>query len=281
MPQETKQQAPKFSVAIREEKIQQLINNTLGDPVTAKKFVAEVSSLVGNDYNLSKCTTNSIITSALLAQSLNLPLAKALGLCYLIPRKDKNGYLQAQFQVGWKGFVQLAVRTNQYENIGVRPVHKGEWVGQDEFGEDLFKFDHKFDNEPVIGYFAYLKLLSGFKKTFYWTVAQCEKHGSTYSDSHKGKNKGSEYDRWATDFDAMSMKTVLKQLITKYGVMTTELQTAIEADQAVINENGKYDYVDNVDEEDELNETVVVQNDRVEPNFDEPEENPFEEIAKM
>ncbi len=279
MTQETKQQAPKFSVAIREEKIQQLINNTLGDPETAKKFVAEISSLVGNNYNLSKCTTNSLISSGLLAQSLNLPLAQSLGFCYLVPYVNK-GFTMAQFQIGWKGIVQLAVRTNQYETIGVRPVHKGEWVGQDEFGEDLFKFDHKFDNELVIGYFAYFKLLSGFKKTLYWTVAQCEKHGSTYSKAHSGTNKGGEFDNWSKMFDQMAMKTVLKQLISKYGVMTTEIQKAVEADQAVVDNNGKYNYVDNVDEEDELNETVV-QNDKVEPNFDEPDANPFEEIAKM
>lgn len=241
--EENKTSQPRFSVAIKEEKYNKLILDTLGDKDAAKKFVADISSVVGNNHQLQKCTTNSIITGALLAQSLNLPLAQSLGFAYLVPY-NSDGYMVAQFQVGWKGLVQLCLRTNQYECIGVRPVHKGEWVGQDEFGEDVFKFDHKYDNEEVIGYFAYFKLLSGFKKTLYWTKEQCEAHGTRYSQAHRGKNKGSEFDNWSTQFEAMSMKTVLKQLISKYGIMTTDINKVIEADQAVI-EDGKYTYVDN------------------------------------
>lgn len=251
----------RFSQAIKQEKYVNLINDTLGDKETAKKFIADISSVVGNNYQLKKCTTNSIITGGLLAQSLNLPLAQSLGFAYLVPYKS-DGYMVAQFQVGWKGLVQLCLRTNQYECIGVRPVHKGEWVGQDEFGEDVFKFNHKYDNEEVIGYFAYFKLLSGFKKTLYWTKEQCEAHGTKYSQAHRGKNKGGEFDNWSTQFEAMSMKTVLKQLISKYGIMTTDINKVIEADQAVI-EDGKYRYVDNeknadiVSEIDLENETKV------------------------
>lgn len=257
-----------FSVAIREEKIQNLINNTLGDKEVAKKFVAEVSSLVGNNYMLQKCTANSIISSALLAQSLNLPMAQSLGFCYLVPYKSGD-FTVAQFQIGWKGIVQLAVRTNQYETIGVRPVHEGEWVGQDEFGEDMFKFDHKFDSKKVVGFFAYFKLLSGFKKTLYWTVEQCEEHGTKYSQAHRGKNKGSDNDNWTKMFDQMAMKTVLKQLVSKYGVMTTELQKVVEADQAVEDGSGKHNYVDNVESADEENECTVPNNEHDPNPFDE------------
>ena len=257
-----------FSVAIREEKIQNLINNTLGDKEVAKKFVEEVSSLVGNNYMLQKCTANSIISSALLAQSLNLPMAQSLGFCYLVPYKSGD-FTVAQFQIGWKGIVQLAVRTNQYETIGVRPVHEGEWVGQNEFGEDLFKFDHKYDSNKTIGYFAYFKLLSGFKKTLYWTVEKCEEHGTKYSQAHRGKNKGSDNDNWTKMFDDMAMKTVLKQLVSKYGVMTTELQKEVEADQAIEDGSGKYNYVDNVESADEENECAVPNNEHDPNPFDE------------
>ena len=264
-----------FSVAIREEKIQNLINNTLGDKEVAKKFVAEVSSLVGNNYSLQKCTANSIISSALLAQSLNLPMAQSLGFCYLVPYKNGD-FTVAQFQIGWKGIVQLAVRTNQYETIGVRPVHQGEWVGQDEFGEDLFKFDHKFDSNKTIGYFAYFKLLSGFKKTLYWTVEQCEAHGTKYSKAHSGTNKGSANDNWTNMFEQMAMKTVLKQLISKFGVMTTELTKVIEADQATDDGSGKYNYVDNVDLVDEENETAIPPK-----KEEEHDPNPFDEDKEV
>ena len=264
-----------FSVAIREEKIQNLINNTLGDKEVAKKFVAEVSSLVGNNFALQKCTANSIISSALLAQSLNLPMAQSLGFCYLVPYKNGD-FTVAQFQIGWKGLVQLAIRTNQYANIGVLPVHEGELLGRDEFGEYIVKFDDKFNNAKVIGYFAYFKLLSGFKKTLYWTVEKCEEHGTKYSQAHRGKNKGSANDNWTNMFEEMAMKTVLKQLISKYGVMTTELTKAIETDQAIDDGSGKYNYVDNVDSVDEENETAIPPK-----KEEEHDPNPFDEDKEV
>jgi len=268
-----------FSVAIRDEKIQTLINNTLGDKEVAKKFVAEVSSVVGNNYMLQKCTANSIISSALLAQSLNLPMAQSLGFCYLVPYKSGD-FTVAQFQIGWKGIVQLAIRTNQYANIGVLPVHEGELLGRDEFGEHIVRFDDKFNNAKVVGYYAYFKLLSGFKKTLFWTVEQCEAHGTKYSQAHRGKNKGSANDNWTNMFEQMAMKTVLKQLISKYGVMTTELTKVIEADQATDDGSGKFNYVDNVDSVDEENETAIP------PKEEEHDPNPFssdedKEVAEL
>lgn len=252
---------PKFSVAIKEEKMTKLINDTLGDKEVSRKFVAEITSVVANTPTLAKCTCSSIVAGALLAQSLNLPLAQSLGFAYLVPYKCRNGDTfedRAQFQIGWKGIIQLAQRTNLYENIGVRQVHKGEWVGQDEFGEDVFKFSHEFDSQPIVGYFAYFKLTNGFKKTLYWTVAQCEAHATRYSKAHTGNSKGGEFDNWTKQFDQMAMKTVLKQLISKFGPMTTEITKVVEADQAVINENGKYDYVDN--EKEDVVKPEAVQN---------------------
>ena len=238
---------PRFSVTIQEEKYQKMINDTLGDKEVARTFIAEITSVVANNNNIAKCTTPSILGAALLAQSLKLPLTQSLGFAYSVPyqstNKDGQVFNVCQFQIGWKGLVQLCQRTNLFANIGVRPVHEGEWVGQDEFGEDVFKFDHKHDANKAIGYFAYFKLLSGFKKTLYWTVAQCEAHGIKYSQAHRGKNKGSDYDNWTKMFEQMAEKTVLKQLLSKYAPMSVEISRAVESDQAVI-EDGTVTYVD-------------------------------------
>ena len=235
---------PRFSVAIQEKKYQELINNTLGDKEVARTFVAEITSVVANNSYIARCTTPSIIGAGLTAQALRLPLNQSLGFAYIVPYKNADGFYMAQFQIGWKGLVQLCQRTNQFAKLGVRPVHEGEWVGQDEFGEDMFKFDHKFDSKKVVGYFAYFRLLSGFEKTLYWTAEQCEAHGTKYSQAHRGKNKGSDNDNWTKMFDDMAMKTVLKQLLSKYAPMSVEISTAVERDQSVI-EGDKVTYVDN------------------------------------
>lgn len=230
---------PKFSVAIRSDAYQKLINETLGDKESAKQFVTDITSVVSQNSTLQKCEAGSILSAGLLAQTLKLPLASTLGFAYVVPYGDK-----AQFQVGWKGLVQLCIRSGKYENLGVRPVHEGEALGLDEFGDEIVKFSHEFDLKPIVGYFAYFKLTSGFRKTLYWTVEQCEAHGTRYSKAHVGKNRGGEFDNWSSNFDAMAQKTVLKQLLSKYGIMSIELQKAIEMDQAVI-EDDKPVYVDN------------------------------------
>jgi len=240
--------AQKFSVAVKTDTYQQLINDTLGDKELARQFVADISSVVSGNSQLQECDAKTILTAGLVASSLKLPLAQTLGFAYVIPFKNKKGEYQAQFQIGWKGLVQLAQRSGLFERLGVRPVHKGEWKGQDEFGEDLFKFSHEYDNAEIIGYYAYFKLTNGFVKTLYWTNEQCEKHGARYSQAHRGTNKGGENDRWATDFDVMASKTVMKQLLSKYAPLSTELQKAIIYDQAVVNADGTPNYVDSVDE---------------------------------
>jgi len=232
--------AEKFSVAIRSNAYQQLINNTLGDKELARQFVADISSVVSANSQLQKCEAGTILTAGLVASSLKLPLAPTLGFAYVVPYGSK-----AQFQIGWKGLVQLAQRSGQFERLGVRNVHEGEWVGQDEFGEDMFKFSHEHDNKKVIGFYAYFKLLNGFVKTLYWTVEQCEAHGSRYSQAHKGANRGGEFDNWTSMFELMAQKTVMKQLLSKYAPLSTELQKAIEYDQAVVNTDGTPTYVDN------------------------------------
>ena len=238
--------ATKFSVAIRSEGYQKLINDTLGDKKVAQTFVAEISTVVSQNYQLQECDPATILSSGLMAQTLKLPLSPTLGFAYILPFKSKNGMPKATFQIGYKGLIQLAQRSGQFERLGVREVHEGEYIGQDEFGDDLFKFSHDCDNNPIVGYFAYFQLLNGFKKTMYWTVEQCKSHARRYSRSY-GNNKGT--DLWTDNFDLMASKTVLKLLLNRYAPLSVELQKAVAADQSVIREDGSFDYVDREENE--------------------------------
>ena len=231
---------PKFSVAIRTTAYQDLINNTLGDKEVARQFIADISSVVSGNYKLQSCNAGSIISAGLVAQTLKLPLAQTLGYAYVIPYGNN-----AQFQIGYRGLLQLALRSGQFKTIGARPVHKGEYVGQDKYGEDIFHFDHQYDLEEVVGYFAYFVLTNGFEKSVYWTKEQCQEHAKRYSRSY---GNGSDTDNWTNMFDQMALKTVLKQLISKYAPMSTEFITAIKYDQSVINDDGTPEYVDNEEE---------------------------------
>jgi recombination protein RecT len=248
----------KFSVAIQTEGYKNLINNTLGDKEVARKFVADISSVVSNNYALKECDAGTILSAGFTASSLKLPLSPTLGFCYVVPYQTKDGIKKAQFQIGYKGLIQLAERTGQYKTLGVRPVHDGEYSGQDKFGEDQFKFSHEFDAKPIVGYFAYIELVNGFNKTFYMTKAQCEAHAKQYSRSY---GNSSATNLWRDNFDLMAEKTVLKLLINRYGIMSVELQTAVQADQAIIKDDGSYDYVDNEKEEEPLKVSAAKAND--------------------
>lgn len=248
---------PKFSVAIQSDAYKNLINNTLGDKEVARTFVAEISTVVSQNKLLAspEADAKTIISAGLLAQSLKMPLAPTLGFCYIVPYKDKTGTINAQFQIGYKGLIQLAQRSGQFERLNVLPVHESEYLGMDEDGEEQFKFDHKYDDEKVVGYRAFFKLNNGFKKSLYMTVEQLKKHAKRYSRSF-GNNKGT--DLWSTDFDIMASKTVLKLLLNRYAPLSIEMQKAILADQAVIKDDGTYDYVDNTPVELEQKSTVVL-----------------------
>ena len=258
---ELRKPAQKFSVAVQSDAYKKLINDTLGDPKVALRFVADVSTLVANNVGLQDSDPKTVLSAALLAQSLDLPLAPTLGYVYIIPykntKKDRDGtqyqIMEATFQAGWKAWVQWAIRSGAYEKLGVKEVHKGEVIGQDEFGDDIIKFDHKFDNEEVVGYFAYFKLVSGYSKTIYWTKEQCDKHAKRYAPEYRMYGTG----KWKDMFDEMAKKTVIKQLISKWGITSIELQKMALADQAVVRDGGNYDYIENQEEPEEAITTNV------------------------
>lgn len=234
----------------------------------ATRFISSVVSAVQTNPSLAECTNKSILSAALLGEALNLSPSPQLGQFYMVPykKKDKQGNVisvDAQFQMGAKGYKQLAMRTGQYLDIDVIYVRQGEYLGRDKFtGKQRFEFiedDAVREELPIAGYLAYFELLNGFRKQIYWTKKKMEKHADTYSqafslDSYKklldGKIpkkemwKYSSY--WYKSFDDMAEKTMIRQLISKWGIMSIELETAYRNDMAVIDENGNPHYVDNL-----------------------------------
>lgn len=236
---EIKQRQP-FSVSLNSEKFLKLINNTLKDQKTAIKFISNISSVVANNPKLQECDHSSIISAGLASIEINLSMSPSLSLVYLVPYK---GF--AQFQIGYKGLIQLAMRTNIYKSIGVIEVRKGEYKGLDMNGEPIIEFISDIDEREkaeVIGYRAYFTLLNGFQKAIYMSVKSIEAHAEKYSKSYKST---SATNLWRDQFDIMAKKTILKKLIRTYGVMSIELEKAMAYDQAVLDSSFTPNYIDN------------------------------------
>lgn len=261
-----KKQAP-FSVVIQSDMYKKLINNTLGDSKRATRFIASITSAVATNPILQECEPSSVLASSLVGEALNLSPSNALGEYYLVPYSNtKKGTKEAQIQIGYKGYLHLAIRSGQYKDIDVFEIHEGEFKGRD---KDTGKYKFEFiENEeerlskPVIGYMGYFELLNGFRKTLYMSKEEMLNHADTYSkafnkaDYEKYINgqipqkdlwKFSSY--WYKSFQTMAFKTILRQLISKWGIMSIEMQDAFTKDMAVIKEDGTCDYVDNPEED--------------------------------
>ena len=295
-PTPTKQK-PKFSVAITTEGYKNLINNTLGDPERAKRFIASITSSVAVNPALQECDAGTILAGALLGESLNLSPSPQLGQYYLIPfdcklkgpdgktiwQKDENGNRikdekgrwvavtekRAQFVLGYKGYCQLALRSGYYADLDAMPIHQGEYLGKDPTtGKPRFKFiedDDLRDTLPIIGYMAYFEYLNGFKKVLYWSKQKMMSHADTYSPAfsaaaYKKMQNGEIADKdmwmyssfWYKQFDSMAIKTMLRQLISKWGVMSTELQTAYVQDGGLVSLGDNGEIVSTPEEQMEL-----------------------------
>ena len=231
-------QRPKFSVAISTPGYQKLINNTIRDPKKAQRFVAAITSAVAVNPLLQDCDPATILSGALLGESLNLSPSPQLGQYYLVPYNNtKKGCKDAQFQLGYKGYVQLALRSGYYKHLNVISVKQGELIKWDPMTEEItmeLEQDELARKKlPTIGYAAMFEYLNGFRKTIYWSREKMEAHALRYSKGYPAK-KG--YTFWEKDFDAMAYKTMLRQLISKWGVMSIDLQTAYEADVEMPND---------------------------------------------
>ena len=263
---------PKFSVAIQSDTYKNLINRTLGDKDRATRFIASISSAVATNQSLQECDAGTILSGALLGESLSLSPSPQLGQYYLVPFNDsKKGCKVAQFQLGYKGYIQLAIRSGQYKKLNVLAIKKGELIRYDPLSEEievkLIEDEEERENTETIGYYAMFEYTNGFKKSLYWSKRKMLSHADKYSQAFSlnatnGKypkvsyedyeagnyNKKDEWlysSYWYKDFDGMAYKTMLRQLISKWGIMSIDMQQAMEQDMATINTNGTYEYVDN------------------------------------
>ena len=255
------QQKPKFSVAITTKGYQSLISNPLRDPARARRFTASITSAVAVNPALQECDAGTILAGALLGESLNLSPSPQLGQYYLVPFKQKAKYdrnnrlirpeiTTATFVLGYKGYVQLALRSGQYADLDVMEIKEGEYLGKDSLtGKAKFQFiedDDQRDALPTVGYMAYFEYLNGFRKVLYWSKEKMMNHADTYSKAFSrqkyeelqaGKVPESEMWKyssfWYKNFDDMAKKTLLRQLISRWGVMSIEMAKAFESDNTV------------------------------------------------
>jgi recombination protein RecT len=215
-------------------KIQEMIGNK------APGFITSVLQSVSNNVLLSKADPMTIYNAAMIAATLDLPINPNLGFAYIVPYKG-----QAAFQMGYRGYIQLAQRTGQYEAINMVKIYENQFKSFNALTEEL-NCDFTIQGSgKIVGYAAYFRLVNGFSKTSYWSTEQVTEHAKRFSQSF-----GSNSSPWKTDFDAMAMKTVLKNTLAKWGILSIEMQMAVKTDQAVIrDENGQnVDYPDGRDE---------------------------------
>lgn len=239
-----------FSAFINNEGTQKAIMNTLQDSARTKTFTSSLISAVTTNPALRECDGTSVISAALLGESLNLSPSPQLGHYYMVPFKDnKAGVSKATFVLGWKGYYQLALRSGQYKNIDAVAVKEGELVSYNPITGhvELNPIEDPMEREKAktIGYYAFFELLNGFKKEMYWPKEKMIAHAEQYSKgyaAHKG------YTFWEKDFDGMALKTMYRQLISKYGIMSTEMQKAFVNDMtahSTVDATDAPEYVDN------------------------------------
>lgn len=259
----------------------------------ATRFISSVVSAVQTNPALAECTNKSILSAALLGESLNLSPSPQLGHYYMVPYDNKkSGSKEAQFQMGYKGYIQLAIRSGQYRRINVIAIKEGELKHFDPINEEIKvelmvdKWDER-EATPTIGYYAMFELMNGFYKAIYWSKKQMLSHADKYSQAFskdpKKKKVKSEWKQlvsfedyeagkypkedewlyssfWYKNFDGMAYKTMLRQLISKWGIMSIEMQTAFNKDMAIIGENGNAQYVDNQQDIEETVEAEIAEN---------------------
>lgn len=188
------------------------------------QFATSILSVIQGSNALKSASNDSIMTAAMKAAVLNLPIEPSLGRAYLVPYKG-----QAQFQLGYKGLIELAQRSGQYRSINAGVVYKAQFKSYDPFFETL-EVDFSQPQDEVVGYFASFELLNGFRKIAYWTKTEVYNHGKKFS-------KTFDNGPWKTDFDAMARKTVLKSILSTYGPLSIEMQKAIQDDNEDVDLN--------------------------------------------
>lgn len=271
----------RLSVYLEKDAVKRQINQVVRGKNGAR-FISSIVSAVQSTPALKECSSPSIVNAALLGEALNLSPSPQLGQFYMVPfANKKKGTKEAQFQLGYKGYVQLAKRSGVYKKMNVEAIREGELVRYDPLEEEieinLIEDDEIRERTPVIGYYAMFEELNGFRKVMYWSKKKMLAHAERYSQAFS-RNGGAQSLKlledgkipekdlwkyssfWFKEFDVMACKTMLRQLISKWGTMSIDLQTAIDKDMAVINEDGSPDYVEN-GEETAVNDDVVSEQD--------------------
>ena len=230
-----KSQKMNFAAVLKSPAVQTSLIGTLGDAMKAKTFTAALISAVNTNSQLMSCEPMSIISAALLGESLQLSPSPQLGHYYMVPFNDsKSGTTKATFQLGWKGYYQLALRSGQYKQLDAVAVKEGELIGYnpitDEINLEPIGDPLAREKAKTIGYYAHFELNNGFTKAMYWPKEKMEAHALTYSQGYKAKRG---YTFWEKDFDSMALKTMYRQLISKYGIMSIEMQKAFVNDMTI------------------------------------------------
>ena len=260
---------------LTQDAVKNQINKVVGGS-NGTRFVSSVISAVQATPALQECTNSSILSAALLGEGLKLSPSPQLGQFYMVPfNNKKKGCKEAQFQLGYKGYIQLAIRSGYYKKLNVLPIKEGELISynplEEEIQVNLIQDDIERESTPTVGYYAMFEYENGFKKAMYWSKQKMIAHADKYSAAFSRKameaieeGKIPEKDMWKyssfwyKDFDGMAMKTMLRQLISKWGIMSIDLQSAIDKDMAVIHEDGTADYVD-TEEENNIDNVVMEQ----------------------
>lgn len=284
-----KEERKTFSAYLAQDAIKNKINQMIGG-AKGQQFITSILSAVSANPKLAECDNGSIISAALVGQALNLSPSPQLGQVYIVPFNDrKKGCFVAQFQIGYKGYIQLAIRSGYYKKINVIAIKEGELIKYNPLTEELevtlIEDDEVRENTPTIGYYAMFEYMNGFTKSIYWSKKKMLAHADKYSMAFNAQSykmlldgqipqkdlwKYSSF--WYKDFDGMAYKTMLRQLISKWGIMSVEMENAFEKDMAEIKENGDYEYIDNNIE----NDTEFNQENETEEKQIEQEETQFE-----
>lgn len=269
-----KNQKMGLTAYLTQDAVKRQINSVVGGK-NGTRFISSIVSAVQTTPALQECTNPSILSAALLGEALNLSPSPQLGQFYMVPFDNKKkGVKEAQFQLGYKGYIQLAIRSGCYKKLNVLCIKEGELIRYDPLEEEievnLIEDDIIREETKTAGYYAMFEYENGFRKTMYWSkrkmLAHAEKYSFAFCRNGGAKSlelleqgKIPEKDMWKyssfwfKDFDGMAKKTMLRQLISKWGIMSIDLQTAMNKDMAVIHEDGTADYVDS----EEFSEDIV------------------------
>jgi recombination protein RecT len=251
------QQKTSLTAYLSNDAVKNQINSIVGGK-NGTRFISSIISAVNANASLQECTNASILSAALLGESLNLSPSPQLGQYYMVPFKNNNaGVKVAQFQLGYKGYIQLAIRSGQYKKLNVLAIKEGELINFNPLDEEievkLIADEAEREKAETIGYYAMFEYTNGFKKAMYWSKEKMKAHAIKYSQGYAADvKKGTKWTFWSKDFDGMAYKTMLRQIISKWGIMSIEMQTALDSDMAVINEDGTKDYV-------EMDEGMIVE----------------------